>query len=142
MTVIHIPAAERETRAKMVYNYILTALPGKGLTVEVEEDKPKRSGEQNAALFGLAYKTIQAETGHDIEELHTWACGEFFGWQTYEVLGQKKRRPVRTTTTDEAGKRKVMSKTEFAEFFALVQRKAAEFGIFVPDPDPRWRELE
>lgn len=112
------------------------------LDVEVKPHKQTRSSDQNAALFGLAYKTIREQTGNDIAELHQWACGEFFGWTEYEVMGQRKKRPMRTTTTDEAGKRKVMSKTEFAEFFGFVQMKAAEFGIFIPDPDPNWRNTE
>ena len=142
MTTIRIPAEPADARIAVigrVTTFLIAAYPGKPIRVDVEQDKPERSSDQNAALFGLAYKTIRMETGNDVEELHQWACGEYFGWTEYEVMGQRKKRPVRTTTTDEHGKREVMGKLDFADFFSFVQRKAAEFGIFIPDPDPRWK---
>src|SRR5688572_20387388 len=71
--------------------------------------KKERSDLQNRALWGCAYKTLRDATGNDPEDLHTYFCGEFFSWVEYEVMGQKRKRPFRTTTKDENGKRDVIS---------------------------------
>lgn len=109
-------------------------LPGKKLRVTVEEWQQTRSSPQNKALFGHAYKILGQHLGYQAEELHTVFCGEFFGWAEYEVMGQVRKKPRRTTTTDENGKRSVLGTKEFSEFFEMVQRRAAELGVFIPDP--------
>jgi hypothetical protein len=58
-------------------------------------------------------------------------CEKFFG--TKEILGSTK--PIRTTTTDESGKRDVIPMDKFQEFYAMAQRIGAELGVYVPDPD-------
>jgi hypothetical protein len=104
--------------------------------------KRKRSVSQNNALFGVAYPPIMEHCGlrgeRDREDLHSYFCGEFWGWVEYDLLGKRKHRPKRTTTTNEDGKRDVISTTEFMDFYAFVQQRAAEQGILVPDPDPEW----
>lgn len=105
---------------------------------------PKRSEPQLRALFGVAYPPLMEHAGLSGEkeknELHTMMCGEYWGWNEKVILGRKKLNPKRTTTTDEHGKRDVLSKMDFCDFYAFVQRKGAEFGAFVPDPDPLWFE--
>lgn len=116
---------------------------GKYLELSVDVYKPKRSMEQNAALFGHAYKILRAETGNDKEDLHDYFCGEYFGWKVQEVMGERRKKPIRTTTTDEEGKKAVLSKIEFADFFAFVQQRSAEtVGVYIPDPDPNWMNRE
>lgn len=101
--------------------------------------KKPRSDLQNKALFGVAYKTLHEETGNDPEDLHCYFCGEFFGWQQYEVMGQKRKRPVRSTTKNEQGERDVISTLELQHFYAFIQQRSAEtVGVFIPDPDPLW----
>lgn len=120
-----------------------TVLPGKRIRVTVEQYRRTRSTEQGQALWGLAYKLLRDETGNDADDLHTYFCGEFFGWVEREVMGQKRRRPLRTTTTDADGKASLLTTIEFAEFFSFIQQRAAEsVGVFIPDPDPHWREHE
>jgi hypothetical protein len=74
------------------------------------------------------------------EELHEFYCGEYFGWKEYEIMGKKKSKPVRTTTTDEDGNRDVVDKSVMYDFYSFIQHQAAMTGkgIFVPDPDPTW----
>ena len=103
--------------------------------VVVDLYKKTRSNEQNRSLFGVAYKAIREATGNEVDDLHTLFCGEFFGWVECDVLGKRKMKPSRTTTTNEAGKREVISTLEFMDFYAMVQMKAAEFGIDVPSPN-------
>lgn len=102
--------------------------------VTVSRHHKTRSNEQNRALFGVAYKTIREATGNDIDDLHTLMCGEYFSWVETEVLGKKRMKPRRTTTTDENGKRDVLSTADFSDFYAFVQQKAAEYGVYVPSP--------
>lgn len=110
--------------------------------VMISEYHPQRSDEQNAALWAVAYPPLMAHMGlrgeKEREELHEYFCGEYFGWVQYEILGKRKQRPRRTTTRDENGKRDVIPKLEFAEFYNFIQARAAQHGVFVPDPDPEY----
>jgi hypothetical protein len=112
---------------------------GKPHVVKVERWRKERSDLQNRALWGVAYKTLSDATGHDPEDLHTYFCGEFYGWEEYEIMGQIRKRPKRSTTKDEHGKRDVVSTVMLSDFYAFIQRRSAEtVGIYVPDPDPEW----
>lgn len=108
----------------------------KSWQIDVKEYRKSRSNAHNNALFGVAYPAICHETGYDPDELHDAMCRKFFGTAGVDVLGVTIIRPVRTTTTDENGRRDVMAAGDFADFYAMVQRIGAEAGIDVPDPDP------
>lgn len=108
--------------------------------VVVERKKRERSNPQNNALFGVAYKVLREFTGHTLDELHSHFCRSYFGEVEYEVMGKLYKRPRRTTTTDENGKRDVLSTLEFCDFYRFVQLQGAELGAFVPDPDPFYFE--
>jgi len=101
--------------------------------------KKERSDLQNRALWGCAYKTLRDATGNDPEDLHTYFCGEYFGWVEYEVMGATRKRPRRSTTKDENGKRDVISTIHLQDFYGFIQQRSAEtVGVYVPDPDPMW----
>lgn len=136
----HIPAENRRDAVLSLARALMRFLPGKPLTVKAARRVKERTSPQNAALWGVAYPAIRADTGNDLDDIHIAMCGSYFGWVEYEVLGQRKRKPRRTTTTDENGKRDVLSTIHFSDFWDHVQRAAAEYGIDVPDPDPQWRE--
>lgn len=107
--------------------------------VTIAPVKKERSDAQNRALWGCAYKTLREATGNDPEDLHTYFCGEYFGWTEYEVMGQIRKRPRRTTTKDENGKRDVISTMQLSDFYAFIQQRSAEtVGVYIPDPDPSW----
>lgn len=108
--------------------------------VEIVPHKKKRSDIQNKALWGLAYKILHNETGQDAEDWHEYMLGEHFGWVEANYFGRKKLRPARTTTTDFDGKEAKLGTVEFAAYFDFIQRRAAQNGIHIPDPDPFWRE--
>lgn len=103
-----------------------------------------RTSKQNRALFGHAYKILEDETGHSKEELHEFFCGRFFGLTEYDFFGETRSRPIRSTTTDEDGKRDVIAWDRFSEFFEHVRNFAAsELEINIPDPDPEyWKHQE
>jgi hypothetical protein len=126
-----IPATDRQSIADNLHAFALTALPGKALRVEVSEYRKRRSDDQNRALWGVAYKTLRDATGNDPDDLHTFFLGEWFGWETIDVMGQKRRVPLRRSSK--------LTTAEFAEFYAFIQQRSAEtVGVFIPDPDPFW----
>jgi hypothetical protein len=133
-------APERETVRANVHAFVDRLPAGKSWRIEIKEARKERTDVQNRALFGVAYPAIKAVTGDDIDDLHESFCGKFFGWVDREVMGEVRRRPFRTTTTNENGERDVMPTAEFAEFYNTVQRIAASAGIDVPSPDPFWSE--
>lgn len=127
---------ERDQVRANVHAFIDRLSPTKSWRIEVKEARKERTPPQNAALWGLAYPRLTEATGYTAEELHHEFCGRFFGWNVVTVFGQQRRRPRRTTTTNEQGERDVLGTRDFAELYNLVQRIAAEAGIDVPDPDP------
>lgn len=137
-----IPAEGREAVAEELRRFIVNCKPGKPLVVTVKEQRNSRSNQQNNALWGVAYPPLVQATGNDAAILHEYFCGEFFGWVEREVFGRRKLTPRRTTTTDENGKRDVMAMPDFADFYDFVQRRGAENGVWIPDPDPAWRWLK
>lgn len=130
-----LPRAGRERIADNLRSFVLSALPGREIRVEVCEYRKRRSDDQNKALWGLAYKLLHEATGHDVDDLHAFFLGEFFGWETIDVLGQKRRVPIKRSSK--------LTTVEFSEFFSFIQQRAAEtVGIYIPDPDPSWKGME
>ena len=132
-----IPVGNDRQRIRDNFVRFLDGLdPAKAWEIEVNPFAKPRNEPQNHALFGVAYKALEEQTGNDREDLHTYFCGEHFGWVEHTVMGRKKVKPRRTTTKDENGKRDVMKMPDFAKFYEFVQRRSAQVGYMVPDPDP------
>lgn len=117
----------------------IQALPlDKPFEVIVRPYKAKRSDSQNAALWGHAYKVLGEFMGlqgdEEMQLLHRQLCSLYFGTAERLVMGERVTVPKRTTTRNEFGQRDVLNKVQFADFFAFVQRKAAEAGCIIADP--------
>lgn len=112
------------------------------LKLEFGKYQKARSLNQNAALFGHAYKIIGDHTGMTVNEVHWQMCGEYFGWAVMHFNNRTISKPVRSTTTDEEGKDNKISTRDFAQMFEFVQGWGANHNpsIYIPDPDPDWRE--
>lgn len=137
MTQYLLPTGkDRERILENLTTYLAMLDPDKAWEVDVTRFQKPRNDPQNRALWGVAYKELSEQTGNDPADLHTYFCGEHFGWTDYEVMGRRKLKPRRTTTTDENGKRSVMPMPEFAQFYEFIQRRAAQNGFMVSDPDP------
>lgn len=110
--------------------------------VQIEEAKSERSMQQNRYLFGVAYPLISEATGYEKDDIHASLLGKHFGTKLKRVPKSKLNLeglievPVRTTTTDEHGRRSVLGKIPFADYVGFVQRFAAEhLNVVIPDPD-------
>lgn len=130
----HIPPENRGPAIERLAGFLAAALPGKALNVTWGERKRTRSHEQNAYLFGVCYATIRNETGNDVDDLHTFMLGEYFGWREIDVMGSRRKVPARSTTRDESGKTSRLSVGEFADFVTFIHARAAEHGIYIPEP--------
>lgn len=112
-----------------------------GWLVKVEEAKTVRTHAQNAYLNGVCYKTIGDAIGYERDEISEFLCGTYFGWKDKKVPKKPscpegiESVPIRTTTTDENGKRDVLKKMPMVDYIAFVQRFASGKGIYIRDPE-------
>lgn len=102
--------------------------------------KNSRTGQQNRYLFGVCYPPIAEAMGYTVDDIHEYMLGRQFGWVDVKVPKTPRNpegiesRPFRTTTTNEHGKRSLLSKAEFAKFVDMVHRIAAQAGVFIAEP--------
>jgi hypothetical protein len=107
------------------------------LDVECKRWRKSRSNEQNALLWAM-YAPIAEHMGYDAEDVHEWMCGRMWGWKDIKVPKTPRNPeglasvPVRSTTRDQNGKRNVIDKATFARFVDMVDRIAAQAGVFIP----------
>lgn len=107
------------------------------LDVDAKLWRKSRSNEQNALLWAM-YEPLAEHMGYDREDIHEWMCGRFFGWKDIKVPKTPRNPeglasvPLRSTTRDENGKRNVIDETTFAKFVKMVDRVAAQAGVFIP----------
>jgi hypothetical protein len=128
--------ADRTRIADNLRAFVMSALPGKRLRVEVSEARKERSSPQCRYLNGVAYKLLGDATGYERDDISEYLCGAYFGWKDKRVPGQRVVQiPIRTTTTDADGKRAVLNKQEFADYVDFVQRFGTKHGVYIPDPN-------
>lgn len=138
----------RDRVAAQIATFVAALDAGRPYRVTVEEAKSTRTNQQNRYLWGVAYKLIADAVGYEVDEVAEFCCGQYFGWTDKRVPKKPSNPegiesvPVRTTTRDADGKRRVLNKHEFADYVAFVQRFAAKRGVHVPDPDPDYAEHE
>lgn len=120
----------------------LEGLPfDKAYRIEIEEVKSERSMKQNRYLY-RCYGLMGEVSGYEKDDMHEEMCKRHFGTKLKKVPKCKdypeglKEVPMRTTTTNENGKRSVLGKVAFSEFVERVRRVAAFMGVNIPDPDP------
>lgn len=134
--VLHAGDPERMRILANCADFLGKLTAAKSWEITVRQYRKTRSSDQNRALWGVAYPAIVAATGQEAEDWHEFFLGEWFGWKELNFFGQRKRSPMRTTTTGLDGEPNTLSTVEFAEFYAFIQARCAENGICVPDPDP------
>jgi len=122
-----LPPDHREPAANRMLAFALAMLPGKRIRVEVSEYRKRRSDEQNRYLWGVCYAALRDATGQPPEDWHEYMLGEWAGWEETSLFGRKRLRPMRRSSKLTTG--------EFADYVAFVQQRAAENGVYIPDPD-------
>lgn len=130
------PNATRELVKKRVHVFIDALSDSHAWQITIKQWKKARTLKQNAALWSLVYPTIlreggEAMRGWEAADLHEYFLGECWGWEVAELLGKKRQRPLRRSSK--------LDRADFAFFFDFIQRKAAEFGVYVADPNPDWK---
>lgn len=106
------------------------------LEVDCKRWRKSRSNDQNAMLWAM-YEPIADAMGFDRDDLHEWFCGKFWGWKDVKVPRTPRSPegyvsvPVRTTTRGEDGRRNVIDAKTFSAFVDLVDRTAAQAGVYV-----------
>jgi hypothetical protein len=134
-TFVLSPNAARPKILAAALEYIKTLPDHRVWAVMIDAREKPRSNRQSRYLRGVAYPLIVAKLGHKPDDWHQFFCGEFFGWLRRELPGGRfENIPRRTTTTDEKGKRDVMSAAAFCDLVILVQATAAAAGVDIPDP--------
>lgn len=107
------------------------------LSVECKPWRKSRSNDQNALLWAM-YAPIAEHMGYDAEDVHEWFCGKFFGWKDVRVPRSPRNPeglasvPIRSTTRNADGKRDVIDAKTFGLFVDMVDRIAAQAGIYIP----------
>ena len=107
------------------------------LNVECKPWRKSRSNDQNALLWAM-YAPIAEHMGYDAEDVHEWMCGRFWGWKDVRVPRSPRNPdgfasvPVRTTTRNADGRREVLDAKTFGMFVDMVDRIAAQAGIYIP----------
>ena len=130
---------ERAERVRRITAFLFRLDPAKPWQLAVEPWKKERTQRQNNAMFGVAYKTLSSFTGYTELEIHDVMLKLYFGEVHYELMGLRKTKPRRTTTTNEAGERDVLSREEMSKYYNFIVQTAAEQGCFIEDPNPMLR---
>ncbi len=122
----------RESVIERVSRFLAMLPLERAWRVTVEEQKRTRTQQQNRYLWGVAYPAVlggggEALAGWTAEDLHEYFLGEHFGWEVLEGFGKKRHKPLRRSAK--------LSTVEFSDYVGFIQRKAADLGIYVPDPN-------
>jgi hypothetical protein len=97
-------------------------------SIEIKEYRKKRSIPQNAYIHAVPFKIISDHTGYSIDDIKEWLCGEFTGWEEYEVFGKKKVRPILSTSQ--------MNSKQMTDFIEWMQWWAmSEHNLYIPSPN-------
>ena len=122
-------AMPRDRMLERIGQFLAGLSPDKAWKLEVCEHRRKRSDQQNAYLWGVCYATLlkaDALHGWDADDLHEYFLGEHFGWERLEGMGRVRLQPIRRSSK--------LTVTEFGDFVDFIHRKAAEFGVYIPEP--------
>lgn len=133
------PQEKRAERVRRITAFLFRLDAGKPWELLVRPFKKERTQRQNNALFGVAYRTLGNFLGYTEPELHDVMLRLYFGEVHYEVMGVRRVKPRRTTTTNEAGEREVLSREKLSEYYDFIVRTAAEQGCYIDDPNPMLR---
>ena len=90
------------------------------LTLWMDGKPPTRSQQQNR-LYWMYLGVIADDTGHSVDELHSYFKGKLLSDGLTEIYRQKVRKTKSTTT---------LNKNDFAEYMFAIQELS---GVAIPD---------
>ena len=123
------PQSKRSESAR-VAGYIDRSPATVTLKVEIEELQDQRTLEQNAYLWGVVYERILPRLpGWEAKDLHEYFLEEHFGCEIIDGFGQTRHRALKRSSK--------LSKRDFRDHWQFIQRKMAEIGIDIPDPNEK-----
>lgn len=95
--------------------------------VTIEPYRKRRSLEQNSYLHAVPLKMISDATGYEVDDLKMYFMGKAFGFEEYEIMGEKRKRPVMGTSD--------LNTEQFSFFMEWLQQWAAqELDLVIPSP--------
>jgi hypothetical protein len=133
--VLHANNANRSGVLSNAQKFLAALNAEKSWQVTVKPYSKPRTCEANAYLWGVVYPTIVRELSGIADDWHELFCIEFFGERSVELGETRIVKPVRSTTTDETGKRDVLPSGEFWRFVEFVSQRAAEAGVYIAAPN-------
>ena len=140
--VLHANATNRATILANAISFLHQLPSDKSWEVSIEKHTKAYTGKQRRSMFGVAYKALMdfagLEGSEDKRQLHSFMCREHFG-EYADKFGNM--HPIRTTTIDEKGEKNPISVADQLKFYAFLQRKGAEVGCWVPDPEPQFKDV-
>lgn len=124
---LHLMAGASRSPSLEGISRFLGDLPeGKRYVIRIRERQRRRTISQNKYLWGVVYEVLRQETGQSREDWHEYFLGEYFGWRDVKMFGRTVIKPRRRSSR--------LSSKEFWDYVSYVHRKAAENGIYIPDP--------
>jgi len=139
--VLHRNASNRSQILANCVSFLSQLPDDKPWQVSITPYRKERSSPQNRYLHGVVYKTLSDALGFDSSDVAEYLLGTYYGWNERALPGgRRESKPMRTTTTDENGDRKVLSKAEFADYVDFCLRYGAEHGIYIPSPEQEFDE--
>ena len=127
--IFTLPKARSDGQLDRIVAVIRGLSPASPWQIDIREQKSKRSDAQNRYLWGVCYQTIldaPGMEGWNKDDVHQYMLGEHFGWETVEMFGKKRLRPLRRSSR--------LSKLEFMDYVAFIQQFMAERGVYIADP--------
>lgn len=118
---------------------VAQAFEGKAIQLTVERKRKRRSPEQNRYYWGVVI-TILAhsfkEWNPDLivthDDVHEWAKERFLPMITdleiFEMETPEGKKEIRRTTTR-------LTTAQFMDYILLIQEWAAEYSLYIPDPN-------
>lgn len=133
--ILHADSPRRSAVLAECQKFLALLSDSHSWKIEVAQWRRPRSDPANAYHWGVVLPTLVREKGGTTEDWHELLCGEYFGWRKTEIGGKSISRPVRTTTTNDIGKRDVLDTLAFWRFVEFCRDMAAQGGVYVPGPN-------
>lgn len=118
---------------------VTQAFEGRAIQVTVERKRKHRSPEQNRYYWGVvlnilahSFKEWNPELVLMPEDVHEWCKERFLPMITaldlFEIETPEGKHEMKRTTTR-------LTTSQFMDYIALIQEWAAEYSLYIPDPN-------